>query len=254
VRPIEPRLLARDGSASPLPPALEWRNVSVDLGEFLVDDVSLSADPGSWTCIVGPTGAGKTLLLEVATGFLAPTRGCVLRGGVDITKQPPERRRLAYVPQDDLLFPHLDVRANLGFGIPDRNKEIEVRLESIARDLDILHLLRRRINAISGGEIQRVAIGRALLLDLDVLLLDECTSALDEETREIVGRFLETERSRSNLCVVQVTHDSSEARRLADVIVTMRRGRVVEVERPSKRLEGIDRILPRIGAEIGGRS
>jgi len=245
---IEARLASRMDPSGP--PGLEWRNVSVDLGEFVVDDVSLRAERGSWTCIVGPTGAGKTLLLECAAGFLAPTSGAVFRNGVDITRQPPERRGIAYAPQDDLLFPHLDVRSNLTFGVSRAASADRSRAETIARELGILHLLRRRIDAISGGEAQRVALGRALLLDSEVLLLDECTSALDEETRVLVGRLLETERRRRNLCVVHVTHDSSEAQRLADTIVTMQRGKIIDIENRSRTAPSEGRV---IRMEIGRR-
>jgi ABC-type sugar transport system ATPase subunit len=261
VQSIEARLTAVGGTTSigtasmhphggtSIAPALEWRNVSVDLGEFAVDDVSLRADPGSWICIVGPTGAGKTLLLEAAAGFLAPTSGSVFRDGIDITRQPPERRSIAYAPQDDLLFPHLDVHSNLTFGSA-RTRSREPRPERLASELGISHLLRRKIDAISGGEAQRVALGRALLLDAEVLLLDECTSALDDETRRIVGRLLQAERRRRNLCIVQVTHDSSEARRLADTIVTMQRGKVVEVQRRSRATPDEGRL---ISMEMGRR-
>ncbi|MEZ4654303.1 MAG: ATP-binding cassette domain-containing protein [Candidatus Eisenbacteria bacterium] len=226
------------------PAALEWCDVSLDLGEFAIQEVSLRVEPGQWLCIVGSTGAGKTLLLEVAAGFLRPGSGRVLRNGQDITTLPPERRRVAYVPQDDLLFPHLDVRSNLLFGARRRDTAVIDRLARIAEDLGIAHLLRRKIDAISGGEAQRIALGRALLLDLDLLLLDECTSALDEETREIIGAFLAAERRSRNLSVVQVTHDSAEARRLADVIVSMDKGRLVNRETgvrtsPVERIGGI---------------
>lgn len=255
VQSIEARLTAVGGTfmhphgGTSIAPALEWRNVSVDLGEFVVDDVSLRADPGSWTCVVGPTGAGKTLLLEAAAGFLAPTSGAVFRDGIDITRQPPERRGIAYAPQDDLLFPHLDVRSNLTFG-NGRMRSRGSRLESLASELGISHLLRRKIDAISGGEAQRVALGRALLLDAEVLLLDECTSALDDETRRMVGRLLQAERRRRNLCIVQVTHDSSEARRLADTIVTMQRGKVVEIEQRPRTVPKEGRL---ISMEMGRR-
>lgn len=217
--------------SSTVTPALEWRNVTLDLGEFAIRDISLQVEPRSWMCIVGPTGAGKTLVLEIAAGFLEPNRGQVFRNGEDITKAPPERRRIAYVPQDDLLFPHLDVRSNLLYGVGRGSRdEIADRIDSIAADLRISHLLDRRVHAISGGEAQRVALGRGLLADADVLLLDECTSALDEETREIVGSFLLEQRNQREIAVVHVTHDSAEAERLADVTVTLTAGRIAKVE------------------------
>jgi len=215
---------------SDLTPALEWRDVTLDLGEFAIRDVSLRLEPRTWMCVIGPTGAGKTLVLEIAAGFLRPTRGQVFRGGENITRVPPERRRIAYIPQDDLLFPHLDVRANLLYGSRGEREELEHRLHSVAADLRISHLLDRRVHVISGGEAQRVALGRGLLADADVLLLDECTSALDEETREIVGDFLLEQRSQREISVIHVTHDSAEAERLADVTVTMAAGRITRIE------------------------
>ncbi len=208
-------------------PALEWRSVSLELGAFAVRDVTLRVDRGEWLGIIGPTGAGKTLLLEIAAGFRAPTTGSVLRRGHDVTGLPPERRRIAYVPQDGLLFPHLDVRRNLAFALPRATRKRDERLLEVAASLGIAHLLNRRVRNISGGEAQRVAIGRALLADADLVLLDECTSALDEETKIAVGDDLLRRRGRNGWCVVQVSHDRDEIERLADRVVTMDRGRLV---------------------------
>ena len=164
----------------------------------------------------------------VPGGFRRPTAGTIRRGDRDVTAAPPEDRRLAYVPQDDLLFPHLDVHANLAFAVPRRTREARRSdLLEVAASLGIAHLLHRRPAAISGGEAQRVAIGRALLANPEVLLLDESTSALDGDTREIVGDFLETQRTRRSLSIVQITHDASEAERLADRVVTVAEGRIV---------------------------
>lgn len=233
------------------PPSLEWRDVTLDLGEFAVRDLSLRVAPGSWLCLVGPTGAGKSIVLEIAAGFLRPTSGHVFRDGVDVTTAPPERRRIGYVPQDDLLFPHLDVRANLLYAVrgermpprparrlwtrltDSRRDAPAAQLDALATDLGISHVLGRRIHAISGGEAQRVALGRTLLSGCDLLLLDECTSALDEEMRAGVGRLLLAEQERRGLTVVQVTHDPEEATRLADVVVTLAAGRITRVDVPN---------------------
>ncbi len=216
-------------------PALEWRNVSLELGAFAVRNVSLHVECGEWLGIVGPTGAGKTLLLEVAAGFRAPSSGEVIRHGKDVTTLTPERRRIAYVPQDGLLFPHLDVRRNLTFALPRAERGWSDRLLEVAASLGIAHLLSRRVQTISGGEAQRVAIGRALLADADILLLDESTSALDEDTKAAIGDDLLRRRSKNGWCVVQVSHDREEIERLADRVVAMNRGRLVSHEPHSRR-------------------
>jgi ABC-type sulfate/molybdate transport systems ATPase subunit len=207
---------------------LEWRQVSLTLGDFSLREVSIHLDPGEWIAIVGPTGAGKTLLLEVAAGFLSPDGGEVRRRGRSLAAIPPEERGVGYVPQDDLLFPHLDVRANLLFGVPRRDRaRAGPDLARVTDALGIAHLLDRAIPGISGGEAQRIAIGRSLLAGADVLLLDECTSALDPETRRVIGDFLSRWRDEHQLSVVQVTHDPLEAERLTDRVVRLERGRVV---------------------------
>lgn len=206
--------------------ALEWRDVGVRCGAFALAGVSLRLETGEWLAVTGPTGAGKTLLLEIAAGFLDPACGAVLRRGQEVTHLPPELRRLGYVPQDDLLFPHLDVRRNVAFGAGGRS-DLEPELLGAARDLGITHLLDRRPAGLSGGEAQRIALARAYLGGADVLLLDECTSALDAPTRRRVGDVVAAWRRARNLSIVQVTHDEDEARRLADRWVGLDAGRLV---------------------------
>lgn len=209
------------------PAALEWREISLRLGGFALVQVSLRIEPGSWITLVGPTGAGKSLLCEVAVGFLDPDCGRVFRRGVDVTAFPPEDRELAYVPQDDLLFPHLDVRGNLSFGARRRaSEEVASELLRLAVDLGIEHLLDRGVRGLSGGEAQRVAIGRALLSGADTILLDECTSALDADTKQIVGDLLGQHRRERGLSVLQISHDLEEARRLADEVRELEAGQL----------------------------
>jgi molybdate/tungstate transport system ATP-binding protein len=212
------------------PAALEWRDVTLYTGAFVLSEVSLRLEPEAWLALTGPTGAGKTLLLEMAAGFLTPSAGRILRDGADVTERPPEWRRIAYVPQDDLLFPFLDVRRNLIFAdgrLHGKLPAAQVRFAEVVNELGLGHLLERRVQTLSGGEAQRVAIGRALLAGGDVLLLDECTSALDEETRETIGGFLRREQRRHGLAVVQVTHDLAEAERLADAVIGIAGGKLL---------------------------
>lgn len=207
--------------------ALEWRDVTVRFGGFAIDSASFSIAHSEWVAIVGPTGAGKTLLLEVVAGFLPPTSGHVLHEGRDITRLPPEERRLGYVPQDDLLFPHLAVRENLLFAVPRRERPGKrAELERITGALGIGHLLERNVMTLSGGEAQRVALGRTLLSGATTLLFDECTSALDTATKIVVGNFLREEQALRGFSVAHVTHDQAEARRLADRIIGIDKGRI----------------------------
>ena len=217
---------ARDAGRAP---ALEWVEVSLRLGAFALADVSLRVEAGAWVALVGPTGAGKTLLLETAVGFLSPAHGEIRRDGIAVSKQPPELRRLGYVPQDDLLFAHLDVRRNILFGARKRGlgpSALEGELLHACGELGITPLLERRVAGISGGEAQRVTLARALLSGADTLLLDECTSALDDDTGRAVGDVLARWRRERGLSIVQVTHDLEEAHRLADVVVGMEAGRL----------------------------
>lgn len=174
------------------------------------------------TVLVGPSGAGKTSLLDMIAGLLRPDAGHIRVGGrvlfdagtsVDL---PPERRRAGYVFQDARLFPHRRVRANLLYGAPDHS-----RLEEVACTLDIAHLLRRWPRTLSGGEARRVAIGRALLSDPAFLLLDEPLSSLDPGRREEAMRAIERVRDARAVPILMVTHDADEAARLGDRVIAL---------------------------------
>ncbi|WP_394647304.1 ATP-binding cassette domain-containing protein [uncultured Sphingomonas sp.] len=174
------------------------------------------------TVLVGPSGAGKTSLLDMIAGLLRPEAGYVRVGGrtlfdaeqrIDL---PPERRHAGYVFQDARLFPHRRVRANLLYGA--RN---DTRLAEVADTLDIAHLLRRWPRTLSGGEVRRVAIGRALLSEPAFLLLDEPLSSLDPARREEAMRAIERVRDARLVPILMVTHDLREAERLGDRVIAV---------------------------------
>ena len=179
-------------------------------------------------CLAGPNGAGKTTLLLCILGILRPDRGRIaLDGrtlfdaatGVDL---PPEARRLGYLPQDGGLFPHLDVLANIAFGLnflPKREREPMAR--RILCELDAEHLARRRPDALSGGEAQRVALARALATDPAALLLDEPTAELDP-----VARLAVRLRGRPSLVV---THTAADAQALGAAVAVLEAGRLVQL-------------------------
>ena len=197
--------------------------------EFSIQDVTLEVEEGQYLVIVGPTGAGKTLLLELLLGIHKPDQGRLFINGEDVTAFPPEKRAIGMVYQDYLLFPHLDVEKNLAFGLRYQTltrEEKEAKIRQTARLLGIEHLLHRYQYTLSGGERQRVAIGRAIITEPRMLLLDEPLSALDRGTSRRLRDELKLLHKTKNLTVIHVTHDLSEARQLADRIAVMNAGQV----------------------------
>lgn len=202
------------------------------VGSFSLDGVSLAVPAGEYLCIVGPTGSGKTLLLETIAGLHHPDAGRVLVGGVDVTCSPPQARGLGYVPQDYALFPHMSVADNIAYGLVERGVARGERLERVlgmAEWLGIQHLLQRRPGTLSGGERQRVALARALVLQCQILLLDEPFSAVDQLTRRSIIADLRRLVAELGLTVLHVTHDFQETHALASWVGVMYGGRLLQV-------------------------
>jgi len=216
---------------------IELRNVHKRLGDFAVRGASLTIQEREYFVILGPTGAGKTVLLECIAGLHPLDQGAVFINGMDATNLPPERRRISYVPQDYVLFPHLTVYENIAFSLhllrwpEDR---VRRRVEELADLLNISHLLQRGPRTLSGGEQQRTALARALAPQPTALLLDEPLSALDESTRVAISGELKTLPERFGTTVVHVCHDFEEALRLAGRIGVMYQGRLVQVGTPDE--------------------
>ncbi len=212
-------------------------NLWASIGGFQLKDVSLRVPAGASFVLLGPSGAGKTLLLETALGLHRPRHGCVCVDGVDVTRLPPEQRRVAYVPQDLALFPHLSVQDNILFGLHAQQTQAEQDAELLrwAELLDITALLDRpNIATLSGGERQRVALARALIVRPKVLFLDEPFCALDAHIRtRLQEHFRELQRS-LGLTLFHVTHDQEEAFLMADQMALMSDGRLLQVGTPSE--------------------
>ena len=209
------------------------------LGEFALDAEFKSES--RVTAIFGPSGSGKTSVLNVIAGLLRPERGRVAVDGTVLLDTgagvfvPPHRRRIGYVFQDDRLFPHLSVKGNLTYGrIFAGSSRNHASFEEVIDLLDLGSLLHRGIAALSGGEKQRVAIGRALLSSPRLFLLDEPLSSLDERRKEEVMPFLEKLRDRASMPIVYVSHVLSEIERLAGTVVLMASGRVLAVDDASR--------------------
>ena len=212
-------------------------NLSVRVKGFSLSDISFEAQAGEFFVILGPTGAGKTMLLRAIAGLEKVTSGRVLVDGSDETFVPPERRDMGFMFQENTLFPHLSVEDNIAYGLKRRGRskqEVAGRCREIARLLFIEHLLDRKPEKLSGGEAQRVGLARTLAPDPRVLLLDEPLLSIDPAKREALQQELRGIHKRLKKTIVYVTHSFEEAAALADRIGVMRDGRLVQVGTPEE--------------------
>jgi ABC-type sugar transport system ATPase subunit len=210
---------------------IQLEGVSIHQGEFRLAGVSLEVPTGRFGVLMGKTGSGKTSLLEAVAGLRPLAGGRVVLDRQDVTRLAPGDRRLGYVPQDAALFRTMTVYNHLAFALYLRDwtrPAIDARVAELANWLEIPHLLKRRPAGLSGGEAQRVALGRALSSRPPVLLLDEPLSSLDEATRGSMIELLNSLRKNGDVTVLHVTHSSAEADRLADVRFRLEEGRVVK--------------------------
>jgi len=203
---------------------LELKSIAVRLGTFEIHDISLEVAAGEYVILLGPSGVGKTVLIETVAGLIRPCAGRVFFQGVDITSLRPEQREFAIVYQDYALFPHLTVKANIAYGLRSagiERSEKRRRTEQLADLLGISQLLRRRPEGLSGGEQQRVALARALAIRPKMLLLDEPLSSLDSNTRIQLRKELKRVNKELGISILHVTHDQEEAMVLGDRIAVM---------------------------------
>ena len=220
--------------------SVEVRSLTADYGgDAVLADLDLTVPSGAVAAVLGPSGSGKTTLLRVLAGFLKPTAGTVYFGdrlvagagpGFPHAFVPPEKRRIGIVPQEGALFPHLDVSANVGFGLP--------RADSTSRITEVLEMVgmadyaHARPHELSGGQQQRVALARALAPRPDVILLDEPFTALDAALRvRLRAEVRELLRGLGTTALL-ITHDQEEALSTADLVAVLRDGRIVQVGTP----------------------
>ena len=203
--------------------------LSIRLGEFALSDICFSVPRSAYAVMMGRTGSGKTTLLECICGLRKVDAGTIHLGDRDVTRLKPAERGIGYVPQDRALFPTMTVRHHLDFPLVIRHwkkERIKCRTHELADLLGIQYLLDRKPKGLSGGESQRVALGRALAFEPNILLLDEPLSALDDSTRQQMYGLLRRVCEHTKVTVLHITHSQTEADELADVRLTLRDGQV----------------------------
>lgn len=216
---------------------LKVTNLSLRFPNFSLRQISFSVASGEYFVLFGPTGSGKTLLFELIAGLRRPDEGTVAINGVDRTFADPSVRRIGYVPQDLALIPFKTVWKNVAFGLyskpfrqaakPKRSREmIRERVDEMLAMLKIEHLARRMPSGLSGGEKQRVALGRALVVQPDLLLLDEPLSAVDEATGDALMREIQALQRRLGITTLHICHRREEMRFLADRVAVMHEGEI----------------------------
>ncbi len=207
-------------------------NITWHAPAFRMENVSINVPSGKYAVLMGKTGAGKTTLLEIICGLRRPQSGRVLLGDRDVTFDAPGVRGLGYVPQDGALFPTMTVRGQIGFALRMKQlpaDEIHTRVQQLADETGIAHLLDRKPQGLSGGERQRVALARALAAKPSVLLLDEPLSFLDEDTQDGLISLLQRTQREHQITVLHVTHSKREAEALGEIRLLLEGGSVRDV-------------------------
>lgn len=204
-------------------------------GATVVKGIDLSINKGEFFFLLGPSGCGKTTTLRMIGGFEQPTSGSVYISGELVNGKPPYKRRVNTVFQNYALFPHMNVFENLAFGLVQKKTTKKIIKEKVVQMLDLVNLSgfeKRRINEMSGGQQQRIALARALINEPEVLLLDEPLGALDQKMRKKMQVELKRLQEQLDLTFIMVTHDQEEALAMSDRIAVMNKGRIEQVGRP----------------------
>lgn len=216
---------------------LEVKDLCVQFGTFSLRDITFDVQDGEYFVLLGPTGAGKTMLLESIAGLKPVRSGQVWINGRDVTSFSIEKRKIGFFHQDYIVYPHLSVRDNISFGTMYRYKtrqEIDQAVERAVELLGIEHLLQKRPTSLSGGETQKITLARAIAIKPDLLLLDEPLSAVDVETKHTYERELSELHKRLKLPTIHVTHDFEEAIALGDRMAVMSEGQILQIGTPQQ--------------------
>jgi sulfate transport system ATP-binding protein len=221
--------------------AIEVHNVSKRFGTFTaLDEVSVGVGDGALTALLGPSGSGKSTLLRIIAGLEHPDAGIVSIGGVDVTDAPARGRGVGFVFQHYAPFKHMTVAGNVAFGLAVRRRprpEIDARVKELLALVRLEGLAERYPSQLSGGQLQRMALARALAVQPEVLLLDEPFGALDAQVRGELREWLRRLHEEIHVTTIFVTHDQEEAMEVAEQIVLMNDGRIEQAGTPSELYE-----------------
>ncbi|AEG17179.1 tungstate ABC transporter ATP-binding protein WtpC [Methanobacterium paludis] len=211
---------------------IKIEDLSRDWKEFKLNSIELQVEDGEYFVILGPSGSGKTMLLETIAGMWNPDSGKIYMDNQEVTRLPPEQRGVGFVYQDYMLFPHKTVFENIAFGLKLRKvskEEIKTQVNEMMKLFGISALANRLPRTLSGGEQQRTALARALIIYPKVLLLDEPLSALDKKTSDELIKQLKEVHRKFDITIIHVTHNFDEALMLADRIAIMKKGTISQV-------------------------
>ena len=218
------------------PRMIHLENISKEYdGATVLSDINLYILKNEFLTLLGPSGCGKTTTLRLIGGFEYPTTGRVIYEGKDITDVPPYKRRVNTVFQKYALFPHLNVRDNIAFGLKIKKMsrgEIDRRVDKMLSLVNLAGYGKRSVDSLSGGQQQRIAIARALVNEPDVLLLDEPLGALDLRLRKDMQNELKRIQQQMGITFIYVTHDQEEALTMSDTVVVMDKGRIQQIGTP----------------------
>lgn len=212
---------------------LEIRELNKVLGRFRICDVNLTVALDDYFILLGASGAGKSVLLEIIAGLVKPDSGQIILNGTDMTRVAVEKRRIGLIFQSPAIFPHLTVRQNIAFPLKHRKSKTSMQLvQKLAGKMSIEHLLDQNPTILSGGELQRIALARTLASDPVMLLLDEPLSAVDTPMKSGL-RGLLRELNKQGLPILHVTHDFEEAVALATTMAVIENGQIVQTGSPN---------------------
>jgi len=215
---------------------LELKNISKIYSDFQIQNISFKINKGEYFIILGLSGAGKSVLLEIIAGLIRPDEGHIFLNGKDITTEKIQKRKIALVHQEQTLFPHLNVFKNIAYGFKCKRlkyKVIKNQVKRLAQNVGLSHLLEHYPTTLSGGECQRVALARAIATEPACLLLDEPLSSLDTKLRYEMRALLRKIHN-TGKTMLHVTHDYEEAVSLATKIAIIEQGSICQIDKPEE--------------------